>query len=139
MPDKTPPPRQRPAAKGRDDSPQRNGVDPSRRAELDDEPPELRGREQPAGDGTQAEEAREIADAAPHNGNLHHEVPGITVPPGMPNMCSTPWASRARMRAWAPVISLVTMASAPEWFLPRLPTAFETVRSTKNLSLPRGL
>src|SRR5437763_16525311 len=28
-------------------------------------------------------------------------------PPGMPNMCSTPWASRARMRAWAPVISLL--------------------------------
>ncbi|TMB05315.1 MAG: DUF4912 domain-containing protein [Deltaproteobacteria bacterium] len=81
MPDKTPPPRQRPAAKGRDEAPQRNGIDPSRRAELADEPPELLGREQPAGGGTQAEEAREIADSAPHNGNLHHETPAH---PGVP-------------------------------------------------------
>ena len=81
MPDKTPPPRQRPAAKGRDDAPQRNGLDPSKRVSLDDEPPELLGREQPAADGTQAEEAREIARSAPHNGNLHHEEPAH---PGVP-------------------------------------------------------
>jgi hypothetical protein len=56
-------------------------MDPSRRAGLDDEPPELLGREQRPKDGTQAEEAREIADAAPHNGNLHHEVPAH---PGVP-------------------------------------------------------
>src|SRR6267378_7810378 len=81
MPDKTPPPRQRPAAKGRDDAPPRNGIDSSRRAELVDEPPELLGREQPAGDGTQAEEAREIAASTASNGNLHHEVPAH---PGVP-------------------------------------------------------
>jgi len=81
MPDKTPPPRQRPAAKGRDDASQRNGLDPSKRAALDDVPPELRGREQPVGGGTQAEEGREIAESAPHNGNLHHEVPAH---PGVP-------------------------------------------------------
>jgi hypothetical protein len=81
MPDKTPPPRQRPAAKGRDDAPPRNGIDSSRRAELVDEPPELLGREQPAGDGTQAEEAREIAASTASNGNLHHEEPAH---PGVP-------------------------------------------------------
>jgi len=83
MPDKTPPPRPRPAAKVGDEAPQRNGPDPLRRAAPDDEPREADGREHPA--GTQAEEAREIARAsgepAPQNGNLHHETPAH---PGVP-------------------------------------------------------
>ncbi|HEX9604289.1 MAG TPA: DUF4912 domain-containing protein [Myxococcales bacterium] len=94
MPDKTPPPRPRPAATGREEAPQGNGVDPARRAALEDDPQELNGREQPAGGGTQAEEAREIARSAgqpdiarstgqpaPQNGNLHHELPAH---PGVP-------------------------------------------------------
>jgi len=85
MPEKTPPPRQRSAAKGREDPSARNGVDPSRRAAIEDGPREGDGRERPAGGGTQAEEAREIARAtegpAPQNGNLHQEVPAH---PGVP-------------------------------------------------------
>jgi hypothetical protein len=84
MPDKTPPPRPRPAAKVREEAPQRNG-DPLRRAAIEDEPREVDGRESPAGDGTQAEEAHEIArsvgEELPHNGDLHHETPAH---PGVP-------------------------------------------------------
>jgi len=85
MPDKTPPPRPRPSATGREEAAQRKGVDPTRRAALEDEPQELNGREQPVGGGTQTEEAREIARSAgqpaPQNGNLHHELPAH---PGVP-------------------------------------------------------
>jgi hypothetical protein len=85
MPDKTQPPRPRPSPQGREEAAPQNGVDPSRRAALEDEPRELNGREQPAGGGTQAEEAREIARAAAQpvaeNGNLHHEMPAH---PGVP-------------------------------------------------------
>jgi Domain of unknown function (DUF4912) len=85
MPEKTPPPRERTAAKGRDQAPGRNGVDPSRRAAREDEPQESVAREQPAGGGTQAEQAAEIARSAaapaPQNGNLHHEAPSH---PGVP-------------------------------------------------------
>src|SRR5690349_11216252 len=85
MPDKTPPPRQRPAAKGRDEPPARNGLDPARRASIEDEPRESQDGESRNGPGTEAEEPREIARAtaepAPHNGNLHHETPAH---PGVP-------------------------------------------------------
>ncbi|HYR19132.1 MAG TPA: DUF4912 domain-containing protein [Myxococcales bacterium] len=85
MPEKNQPPRPRPSAQGREEAVPQDGVDPSRRAALEDEPREVNGREQPAGGGTQAEEAREIARSAaqpaPQNGDLHHEVPAH---PGVP-------------------------------------------------------
>jgi uncharacterized protein len=89
MPDKTPPPLRRVPPKGRDHDavPPRaaNGMDPARLGALEDEPPETADREAPAGGGTQAEEGREIAresaQPAPENGNLHHELPAH---PGVP-------------------------------------------------------
>src|SRR6266478_5333104 len=78
MPEKTPPSRRRTAAKGRDQGSARNGVDPSRRAALEDEPQETLGSEE-------REEAREIEHGspapAPQDGNLHHEAPAH---PGVP-------------------------------------------------------
>jgi hypothetical protein len=84
MRDKTPPPRQRSPAKGRDEPAQRNGVDPSRRTPMPDEQ-DLRGR---AERRERIDELRQSADRpneagpeAPHNGNLHRESPAH---PGVP-------------------------------------------------------
>src|SRR5438477_168289 len=67
------------AAKGRDQTPARNGVEASQRSPRGDDPQESRGREErPQEPG---EIARNAAAPAPHNGNLHHEEPAH---PGVP-------------------------------------------------------
>ena len=83
MRDKTPPPRQRTPAKGRDEPAQRNGLDPSRRP-LAPEEQDARARpdrrDQPGQPGEISEGAGGNEQAA-GNGNLHRETPAH---PGVP-------------------------------------------------------
>jgi hypothetical protein len=84
MRDKTPPPRQRPPAKGREEPAPRNGLDPSRRTPASDEQ-DARARvdgQERAAEPREAPEREPSADQpAAQNGNLHREAPAH---PGVP-------------------------------------------------------
>lgn len=84
MRDKTPPPRQRPPAKGREEPAPRNGLDLSRRSPAPDEQ-DARARvdrQERAAQPREAPEREPSADRpAPENGNLHREAPAH---PGVP-------------------------------------------------------
>src|SRR5438477_3781859 len=82
MRDKTPPPRQRPPTKGREEPAQRNGLDPSRRTPAPDDLDARGGSDRRPGEPQgPAGGARQTEQPAPQNGNLHRESPAH---PGVP-------------------------------------------------------
>src|ERR1700719_655548 len=87
MRDKTPPPRLRPPAKGRDEPAQRNGLDPSRRPAPEEQDARSRSdrREQPVQPrdvpGKEVATSAVANEHAAGNGNRHRETPAH---PGVP-------------------------------------------------------